>query len=47
MYNKPEDQIHMLCEQGDMGLWDTELTESDQKKLKEMDNKETVNKNKE
>ena len=30
-----DDNVRMLCEQGDLGLWDQELSESDQKKYKE------------
>lgn len=26
-------KVSMICEQGDMGLWNTELSEDDQKKL--------------
>ena len=30
-----DDKIRMINEQGDLGLWDTELSEKDQKKYKE------------
>ena len=32
-------KVSMICEQGDMGLWNTELSEDDQKKL---DNKKNT-----
>ncbi|MCM1215914.1 MAG: hypothetical protein NC548_15515 [Lachnospiraceae bacterium] len=35
----------MICEQGDMGLWNTPLSESDQKVLKEQQEKEEAEKN--
>lgn len=33
----PNEQVHAICEQGDMGLWDTELSPEDQKKYKDQE----------
>ena len=33
-------QQSMICEQGDMGLWDTPLSDEDQKVLREKQKKE-------
>ena len=37
-------QYSVLCEQGDLGLWDTPLKEEDNKKVKEQIKKETEEK---
>lgn len=34
-------KVSMICEQGDMGLWNTELSEEDQKKLDDDNKKNT------
>jgi len=41
-----DDRVHILCEQGDMGLWDTPVTEAEQKVLNEqkVEKHETENK---
>lgn len=36
--------VSMICEQGDMGLWNTPLTEKEQKVLREQQEKEEAEK---
>lgn len=39
-----EDATSIICEQGDMGLWNNELSPEDQKKLKEQKDNESSEK---
>ena len=38
-----DDKMHILCEQGDMGLWDTPVTAEEQRLLNEQAKEETKN----
>lgn len=40
-----DNNMHILCEQGDLGLWDTPVTDQEQKLLNEQAKKETENNN--
>lgn len=41
-----DDKMHIICEQGDMGLWDTPVTNEEQRLLNEQAKEETKNEKK-